>query len=68
MLREGLEQYRYGIQVSPMDCTGCGVCASMSCTAKALIMKDAEQEIMMESENYEFSLTVAEKDVMDKRC
>jgi len=65
---KGLEQYRFRIQVSPMDCTGCGVCAEV-CPApeKALIMKDAEQQIMAESENYEFSLSVSEKEVMDRK-
>ena len=65
---KGLEQYRFRIQVSPMDCTGCGVCAEV-CPApeKALIMKDAEQQIMAESENYEFSLSVSEKEVMGRK-
>jgi len=65
---KGLEQYRFRIQVSPMDCTGCGVCAEV-CPApeKALIMKDAEQQIVLESENYEFSLSVSEKEVMDRK-
>ncbi len=61
---KGLEDYGYRIQISPMDCTGCSVCADV-CPApgKALIMKDAEQEIMMESENWEYSLSVTEKDI-----
>ena len=65
---KGLENYQYRIQVSPMDCTGCSNCADV-CPApgKALIMKDAEVEIEMESENWEFSLTVTEKDVPDTK-
>lgn len=60
---KGLEQYQYRIQISPLDCTGCGNCADI-CPApgKALIMKDAEVEIEMESENWEFSLTITEKE------
>ncbi len=63
---KGLEQYQYRIQISPMDCTGCSNCADV-CPApgKALIMKDAEVEIEMESENWEFSQTVSEKEVAD---
>jgi len=60
---KGLEQYQYRIQISPLDCTGCGNCADI-CPApgKALIMKDAEVEIEMESENWEFSMTITEKE------
>ena len=37
---KGLEGLQYRIQVSPMDCTGCGNCADV-CPAKekALVMK-----------------------------
>ncbi len=50
------------IQVSPLDCTGCGNCADI-CPArdKALVMKPAEHEIEMEAENWEFAMTVKEK-------
>ncbi len=60
---KGLEKYQYRIQISPLDCTGCGNCAEI-CPApgKALIMKDAEQEIKQESENWEYCLSVTEKD------
>ncbi|RBP64446.1 pyruvate-ferredoxin/flavodoxin oxidoreductase [Alkalibaculum bacchi] len=52
---KGLEGYQYRIQVSPLDCTGCGNCADI-CPAKekALIMKPIgtqEQEI----ENWEYA-------------
>ncbi|NLO40242.1 MAG: pyruvate:ferredoxin (flavodoxin) oxidoreductase [Ruminiclostridium sp.] len=58
-----LEQYQYRIQLSPMDCTGCSNCADI-CPApgKALIMKDAEVEIEKESENWEFGLSVSNKE------
>ncbi|NLY42969.1 MAG: pyruvate:ferredoxin (flavodoxin) oxidoreductase [Clostridiaceae bacterium] len=65
----GLEKYQYRIQVSPLDCTGCGNCADI-CPApgKALIMKPAEQQIEMQAENWEFSTTISEKEnVMDPK-
>ncbi|MCR3922121.1 MAG: pyruvate:ferredoxin (flavodoxin) oxidoreductase [Firmicutes bacterium] len=61
-LGKGVEQLQYRVQVAPLDCTGCGNCADV-CPAKgkALIMKPADQEIDMESENWEFALTVTAK-------
>lgn len=57
-----LEGHHYRIQVSPLDCTGCGNCADI-CPApgKALVMKPADHEIEMESENWEFAMRVTEK-------
>lgn len=65
---KGLENYHWRIQVSPLDCTGCANCADI-CPAKgkALIMKEAEQEIEKESENWEFAMSVKPKeDIMDR--
>ncbi len=65
---KGLEQYEYRIQISPMDCTGCANCADI-CPApgKALVMVEAEEETIRQSENWEYALKVTEKDhVMDK--
>lgn len=65
---KGLENYHWRIQVSPMDCTGCANCADI-CPAKgkALIMKPAEHEMEMESENWEFAMTIKPKEgLMDK--
>ncbi|MDP4143506.1 MAG: pyruvate:ferredoxin (flavodoxin) oxidoreductase [Bacillota bacterium] len=60
---KGLEQYQFKIQVSPLDCVGCGNCADV-CPApgKALIMKPADHEIEMEAENWEFAMTITEKE------
>ena len=66
---KGLKHLQLRVQVAPMDCTGCANCADV-CPAngKALIMKPAEQEIEMESENWEFALTVTAKDdLMDPK-
>lgn len=63
----GLESYQFRIQVSPLDCVGCGVCAEV-CPApgKALIMSPAENEIETQSNNWEAAVKVAPKEnVMD---
>ncbi|AFQ45414.1 pyruvate:ferredoxin (flavodoxin) oxidoreductase [Desulfosporosinus meridiei] len=60
---KGLDGYHYRIQVAPLDCTGCGNCADV-CPApgKAIIMKPADHEIEMESENWEYAINkVSEK-------
>lgn len=51
-----LGQYRYRIQVSPYDCTGCGSCANV-CPAKekALVMKPLESQLG-ESENWHYAV------------
>lgn len=61
-IAKGLGHLQYRIQVAPLDCTGCSNCADI-CPAKgkALIMKPADEEIEMESENWEFAMTVTDK-------
>ncbi|MDF2656442.1 MAG: pyruvate:ferredoxin (flavodoxin) oxidoreductase, homodimeric [Bacillota bacterium] len=66
---KGLGHMGYRIQVSPLDCTGCGNCADI-CPAKgkALIMKPADQEIEMESDNWDFATTLTEKSsIVDRK-
>ncbi|NLM35697.1 MAG: pyruvate:ferredoxin (flavodoxin) oxidoreductase [Clostridiales bacterium] len=60
---KGLEGLGFRIQISPLDCTGCGNCADV-CPApgKALIMKPADEQIEAQAENWEFGLTVTAKD------
>lgn len=47
----------YKIQISPLDCTGCGNCADV-CPAKgkALIMKPIESQLAKEVPNWEFAM------------
>lgn len=64
---KGLEHLHYKIQISPLDCTGCGNCADI-CPApgKALIMKPAAEQIEEQSENFEYALKVKPKEgIMD---
>ena len=55
----GLKGLMYKIQLSPEDCTGCGVC-SKTCPAlnKALAMVDAAEILEEEKANYERSLSI----------
>lgn len=58
-----LEGYEYRLQVSPLDCTGCGSCAEV-CPAKqkALEMVPVEVMVAKEAANWEFATTIAIKD------
>ena len=53
---KGMEGYEFRMQVSPLDCTGCGNCADI-CPApkKALLMKPFEEEIAREKDNWIFA-------------
>ncbi|MFV0503279.1 MAG: pyruvate:ferredoxin (flavodoxin) oxidoreductase [Lachnospirales bacterium] len=63
-LGKGLENISYKIQVTPLDCTGCGNCAQV-CPgkkgAKALEMTPIEQELH-EMENWYFALKLSKKE------
>jgi pyruvate-ferredoxin/flavodoxin oxidoreductase len=66
---KGLEDLQLRVQIAPLDCTGCGNCADV-CPAKgkALVMKPAEEGIKEQSENWEFALTVKDKEgVLDPK-
>lgn len=58
-----LEGLSYRMQVSPMDCTGCGSCAQV-CPSKqkALVMKPMEEQVAKESANWLFATSIPAKD------
>jgi len=53
---------QFRVQVSPLDCTGCGNCAEV-CPAKgkALIMEPAAEQIEQQAENWEYAVTLKNK-------
>jgi len=59
---KGLEKYEYRLQISALDCTGCGSC-SVVCPAKekALVMKPLESQLC-EKDNWTF----ATEEISDK--
>ena len=65
---KGMEGYEFRIQVSPLDCTGCGNCADV-CPApkKALLMKPFEEQVEKEKDHWEYAHNVIgyKEDVMD---
>ena len=63
----GAQGKKFRIQISPLDCTGCGSCANV-CPArqKALEMVDGEQQIEKEAENYRFAEKIENVKVFNK--
>ncbi|WZL73415.1 pyruvate:ferredoxin (flavodoxin) oxidoreductase [Clostridiaceae bacterium 35-E11] len=60
---KGFENLQYRIQVSALDCTGCGNCADI-CPAKekALEMKPLETQVEQEVSNWDYAMAVSVKD------
>ncbi|HOM43490.1 MAG TPA: pyruvate:ferredoxin (flavodoxin) oxidoreductase, partial [Bacillota bacterium] len=60
---KGFEGLSYRMQVSPLDCTGCGNCADI-CPAKekALVMKPLETQTEKGIANWDYAMTVPVKD------
>ena len=59
----GFKGYKFRIQVSPYDCTGCGSCANV-CPAKnkALVMKPIAEAVAADAVNAEFAAKLPETD------
>ncbi|RVU55177.1 pyruvate:ferredoxin (flavodoxin) oxidoreductase [Anaerosphaera multitolerans] len=59
---KGADKYEYRIQVSPLDCTGCGNCVQV-CPSKekALVMAPLEEMIDEQSDNWKFATTIKTK-------
>ena len=61
----GAEKYCYSLQISEMDCTGCGSCVSCCpASGKALRMEPVERELTL-TDAWRYGLTVTEKPVFD---
>ncbi len=61
------EGQAYRIQVSTMDCTGCGNCADICPSkVKSLIMKPIETQVDVQIPNWNFAVTVEPKDKLTK--
>jgi len=59
---KGLENYNFKIQVSTLDCTGCGNCAQV-CPSKvnSLVMKPLETQTV-EIENWDYAMKLSPKE------
>ncbi|ODA41553.1 pyruvate:ferredoxin (flavodoxin) oxidoreductase [Desulfosporosinus sp. BG] len=53
---------QFRVQVSPLDCTGCGNCAEV-CPAKekALVMEPAAEQVERQAGNWEYAVTLTNK-------
>ncbi|MHB8073448.1 pyruvate:ferredoxin (flavodoxin) oxidoreductase [Desulfosporosinus fructosivorans] len=58
---------QFRVQVSALDCTGCGNCAEV-CPAKvkALVMKPAAEQIEQQAHNWEYAVTLTNKSKLFK--
>ncbi|WP_407929516.1 pyruvate:ferredoxin (flavodoxin) oxidoreductase [Heliomicrobium undosum] len=61
------EGLTYRLQVTPLDCQGCGVCVN-TCPAKqkALAMKELDSQVLVQQPNWDFATTLAIKDNLFK--
>ena len=61
---KGIAGFKYRMQVSPLDCTGCGNCADI-CPAKekALVMTPLADVVETEGANWEFAVKIPRPEI-----
>ncbi len=59
----GFKEYKFRMQISPLDCTGCGSCINV-CPApkKALVAKTLDSQKDVQGANWDYSLTLGKTD------
>lgn len=63
----GDQELYYRLQVSPLDCTGCGSCAASCVAKKKAITMEAIETQLEEQKNWEYSLSLrSKKNPLDK--
>ena len=64
---KGADEYKYRLQISTLDCTGCGNCVDV-CPAKtkALHLELLEPQAEVQVANWDFAQTVPFRNIMDK--
>ena len=67
-LGKALKAYSFRMQVSPLDCMGCGNCANI-CPAKklALVMKPLDTQTSMQVPNFDYAMTLPVRDSLVKK-
>ena len=65
---KGADHYQYRLQVSPLDCYGCGVCAT-ECPAKtkALVMEPFENDLAAQITNWNYCISLDRKPNPDNK-
>ena len=64
---KGLEDLKYGIQVSTLDCTSCGVCVATCPKGGEAIKMVPVEEVDLDQTNWEYAMTITDKtDSVDK--
>lgn len=59
---KGLEKYAFNIQISPLDCTGCGSCIQV-CPAKGKALHfDSLESQKAENSNWEYAINLSNKE------